>query len=40
MSQAPHAEWTRLRTVAGTGWPAPATIGVTVALSATQEAAR
>jgi ABC-2 type transport system permease protein len=40
MSQALHAEWTKLRTVAGTGWLTPATIGVTVARSAAQEVAR
>jgi ABC-2 type transport system permease protein len=41
MRQALHAEWTKLCTVAGTGWLALATIGVTVALSAAaQEAAR
>jgi ABC-2 type transport system permease protein len=41
MSQALHAEWTKLRTVAGTGWLALATIAVTGALRATaQEAAR
>jgi ABC-2 type transport system permease protein len=41
MRQALHAERTKLRTVAGTGWLTPATIGVTVALSvAAQEVAR
>jgi ABC-2 type transport system permease protein len=40
MSQALHAEWTKLRTVAGTGWLTLATIAVTGALHAAQEAAR
>jgi ABC-2 type transport system permease protein len=41
MSQPRHAAWTKLRTVAGTGWLALATIAVTGALhAAAQEAAR
>ena len=41
MRQALHAKRAKLRSVAGTGWLTPATIGVTVALhAADQEAAR
>ncbi len=39
MRQALHAEWTKLRTVAGTGWLLLATIALTVALSAAAAAA-
>ena len=39
MRQAVHAEWTKLRTVQGTGWLLLACIGLTVALSATAAAA-
>ncbi len=39
MRQALHAEWTKLRTVAGTGWLLLATIALTVAVSAAAAAA-
>jgi ABC-2 type transport system permease protein len=39
MSQALHAEWTKLRTVPGTGWLLLATIALTVAVSAAAAAA-
>ena len=39
MRQALHAEWTKLRTVAGTGWLLLATIALTVALSGAAAAA-
>jgi ABC-2 type transport system permease protein len=39
MRQALHAEWTKLRTVAGTGWLLLACIALTVALSAMAAAA-
>jgi ABC-2 type transport system permease protein len=39
MKEAMHAEWTKLRTVAGTWWLLVATIALTVGLSATAAAA-
>jgi ABC-2 type transport system permease protein len=39
MRQALHAEWTKLRTLPGTGWLLLACIALTVALSATADAA-
>ena len=40
MTGALHAEWTKLRTVASTGWLLLGVIAATVALSATASAAR